>query len=223
MRANPDALVRDPGLGRGERQALIDEAAAQQERIVHLLEGLQALARGDAADSLPREAVEIGDVVDAAVHAARRRHPGVEYDLEERIGGATVRGWSDGLRLVVDNLLDNAALHGRAGGRVLVRLERDDGALLLTVDDDGRGIAAAERKRLLEPFARGTGTAAPGTGLGLAIVAQQVALHDGLLALGDSDGGGLEVRVRLPVTNGVGDGRFRPAPLKATRRLADKA
>ena len=134
--------------------------------------------------------------------AAGRRHPGVSYELEDRIADARLSGWGGGLRLLVDNLLDNAALHGGGDGRVQVALERENGSLLVRVADDGAGIPSAERERLLEPFARGTGVTAPGTGLGLAIVAQQVTLHAGTLRLGDSPSGGLEVEVRLP--GGVG-------------------
>ena len=202
LRANLDALARNPGLGPAEREALVADMAAEQERIVHLLEGLQALARGDAAESLPREDVELGDLVDAALYAARRRHPATAFELDDRSADATVHGWDGGLRLLVDNLLDNAALHGRERGQVRVGLERDNGALRVRVEDDGPGIPAAERDRVLEPFTRGTGATAPGTGLGLAIVAQQVALHGGALRLEDSGLGGLGVHVALPATAG---------------------
>jgi len=198
LRANLDTLERNPDLPAAQRAALLRESSDEQDRIVHLLDGLQALARGEAAEALPREAVELGDLVDAALYAARRRHPGIEYELREQNGEGSLNGWAGGLRLVVDNLLDNAALHGRAGGRVEVDLGREDGRWLLRVADDGPGIAAADRERVLEPFARGRGTTAPGTGLGLAIVAQQVTLHGGELRLGDSPHGGLAVEVRLP-------------------------
>lgn len=197
IRANLDVLERSPGMAPGERAALLRETTAEQERIVHLLEGLQALARGEAAESLPRERVELADLVDAAVHAAGRRHPGTGYALEDRIGEAAVDGWPSGLRLIVDNLLDNAALHGR-GGRALVALDREGAGVVLRVDDDGPGIPEGERAAVLEPFTRGPGARAPGSGLGLAIVAQQVALHGGALRLGDSPLGGLGVEVRLP-------------------------
>ena len=198
MRANLDALGRNPDLPPEQRDALVRDATAEQERIVHLLEGLQALARGEAAESLPREDVELADLVDSAVYAAGRRHPSVRYELDDRIADATLDGWASGLRLLVDNLLDNAALHGRADGRVRVGLEHEDGSVIVRVEDDGPGIPAPERARLLEPFARGRDTTAPGTGLGLAIAAQQVALHDGELRLGDSSLGGLAIRIRLP-------------------------
>jgi two-component system sensor histidine kinase PrrB len=202
MRANLDTLDRNPDLPDSERAGLVREVLAEQERIVHLLDGLQALARGEAAESLPREDVELGDVVDAAMYAARRRHPDVAYDLGEASEGTSVSGWEGGLRLLVDNLLDNAALHGRRGGRVEVGLERENGALVVRVEDDGPGIPAAEREAVLEPFRRGAGASASGTGLGLAIVAQQVTLHGGDLELGESPHGGLAVRVRLPANGG---------------------
>jgi two-component system sensor histidine kinase PrrB len=202
MRANLDALERNPGLDHGQRAEMVREAIAEQERIVALLDGLQALARGEAAESLPREDVELADLVDTAVFGARRRHPRVNYELHDEIGDARVNGWVGGLRLLVDNLLDNAALHARADGRdprVRVGLTTDRGAVKVAVDDDGPGIPAAERSRLLEPFARGADAAqVDGTGLGLAIVAQQVGLHGGSIELGDSPLGGLAVAVRLP-------------------------
>jgi two-component system, OmpR family, sensor histidine kinase PrrB len=204
MRANLDALARNPDLPPDERQALLRDVTAEQERIVHLLEGLQALARGDAAESLPREEVEVGDLVDAAVYAARRRHPEVTYELHDSVDGAAVSGWGGGLRLLVDNLLDNAALHGRPGGRIDVSVAGENGSLLVRVDDDGPGIPAEARDRVLEPFARGLDATAPGTGLGLAIVAQQVALHGGEMRLDDSPLGGLRVRVALPANRKLG-------------------
>jgi two-component system, OmpR family, sensor histidine kinase PrrB len=198
LRANLDALARNPGLPEAERQALIADTAAEQERIVHLLDGLQALARGEAAESLAQEEIVLADLVDEALFAARRRHPGVVFELDDRVGEATLCGWAGGLRLLVDNLLDNAALHGREHGRVRAHLDRDGDALALTVEDDGPGIPAGDRERVLEPFARGRATTADGTGLGLAIVAQQAALHGGELSLGDASLGGLAVHVRLP-------------------------
>ncbi len=200
MRANLDALERNPDLPAGERAELVRDTLDEQERIVALLDGLQALARGEAAESLPREDVELADLVDTAVFAARRRHHDVTYELVDEIGDAAVHGWAGGLRLIVDNLLDNAALHG--GGQVRVGLEDRGAEVLIRVDDDGPGIPATERERVLEPFARGDGATVDGTGLGLAIVAQQVALHGGTLALGDSPLGGLGAEARLPRASG---------------------
>jgi len=203
LRANLDALARNPDLPVEQRLALVRDLTAEQDRIVHLLEGLQALARGDAAEQLPREPVDLAEIADAAVYAAGRRHPEVRYELhadepDDDAGAPRLTGWPDGLRLVLDNLLDNAALHGRDQGRVRVAVARDDGLVRLRVEDDGPGVPEHNRARLLEPFVRGEATTAPGSGLGLAIVAQQVALHGGTLTLDDSSLGGLAVEARLP-------------------------
>jgi two-component system sensor histidine kinase PrrB len=177
LRANLDALARNSELPRAEREALVADTTAEQERMAHLLEGLQALARGDAAESLPREDVELGDLVDSALYAARRRHPATAFALDDRSEDAAVRGWAGGLRLLVDNLLDNAALHGRPAGTVRVGVAGENGTRHVRVEDDGPGVPAGERDRLLEPFARGAAASAPGSGLGLAIVAEQVTLQ----------------------------------------------
>ena len=58
----------------------------ERGRLAALLDSLQALARGDAATSIPREPVELADVLDAAVHAARRRHAGTRFELRNRAG-----------------------------------------------------------------------------------------------------------------------------------------
>lgn len=197
LRANVDVLRRNPELPAHERDTVLEEIAGEQERAVHLLDGLTALARGEAAEALPREPVELADLVDTALGAARRRHPEITWSLSEDVGAATVDGWPEGLRLMVDNVLRNAALHGREHGRVDVRLEADPARLLLRVDDDGPGIPHDERTAMLQPFRRGWSPRSAGTGLGLAIVAQQAALHGGGVELGRSPLGGLRVTCTL--------------------------
>jgi signal transduction histidine kinase len=200
MRANLDALERNPDIDATQRAELVRATLNEQGRIVAMLDGLTTLARGEAAESLPREDVELADLVDTAIFGARRRYPNVTYELADDIGDATVHGWANGLRLIVDNLLDNAALHAGPNAHVRVGLEERGGELSLRVEDDGPGVPTSERGRLLEPFARGADAGrTDGTGLGLAIVAQQVALHEGTLMLSDSPLGGLSVNVDLPV------------------------
>ena len=202
MRANLDAVRRNPAMSEPERRAVLNDIAREQEDLVAVLDALQALARGDSAAALPREPVDLAEVVDAAVAAARRRHPEARVELAAAAGEHPITGWPDGLRLLVDNLIENAVRHG--GARVDVSLERDHGAMLLTVDDDGPGIPAAERDRVFERFARGAGATSPGSGLGLALVVQQAQLHGGDVAVSESRAGGASLRVRLPAAEYLG-------------------
>lgn len=106
------------------------------------------------------------------------------------------RGEQQDLEEMLGNLIDNAALHG--GGRVFITVDGDEGEVELLVEDDGRGIAPADRDRL---FARGErlDTDKPGTGLGLAIVRDVAEIYGGRVSLETSeDLGGLMVRLVLP-------------------------
>jgi two-component system, OmpR family, sensor histidine kinase PrrB len=197
MRANIDAVRRNPSMPEEQRRAILNDVAREQEDLVAVLDALQALARGDAAAALPREPVDMAEVIDAAVEAARRRHPEAHVELSAAEGEHLITGWPDGLRLLIDNLIQNAIRHG--GARVTVGLERDQGSLLLTVADDGPGVPVAERGRIFERFTRGVQAGgSPGSGLGLALVAQQAQLQGGDVTVGDSAAGGALFTVRLP-------------------------
>jgi two-component system sensor histidine kinase PrrB len=198
IRANLDSLRRNPEMAAPQRQAILEEVAKEQRDLVSLLDSLQALARGDAAAAIPREQLDLAEVVGAAVESARRRHPEAAIDLAVPDGGHELEGWPDGLRLLAENLIENAVRHG--GGHVTVALEgeRPGGPLRLSVDDDGPGVPAAERELIFERFARGTAAKAPGSGLGLALVAQQAALHGGSVAVAESRARGARFTVTLP-------------------------
>ncbi|MEM9607409.1 MAG: HAMP domain-containing sensor histidine kinase [Actinomycetota bacterium] len=188
-----DVLAAHPDLPDDQRAEIIAELRNSHGRLLELLGLLRALAQGGQQDPRSFETVDLADVVDDVVDDARRRTPELRIDVDVP-DHAPVRGWEPGLRLLVDNLLRNAAVHG--GERVEVALGAADGVTTLRVDDDGPGFPAGARDRLLERFARGD-TEASGSGLGLALVAQQVELHDGRLALDDAPLGGARAQVEL--------------------------
>jgi signal transduction histidine kinase len=107
-------------------------------------------------------------------------------------------GDRDALGRIMANLLDNAVRH--AGDRVELAVAADGAFQMITVSDDGPGIAAADRERVFQRFTRlddGRARDAGGSGLGLAIVRELVRRHDGTVTLGDAEPG-LRVEVRLP-------------------------
>jgi signal transduction histidine kinase len=188
--ATLSALARHPDLPAEKRTSMARGALDSHRRLVELLDGLQALARGDAA--APHEPVELDEIAQAALSDAAERHPEVEFECEA--GPFRVDGWTPGLRSLIDNLLENAARHGREHGRV--RLTLEDG--VLTVEDDGPGVPEADRDRIFEPFARTDDPDTPGSGLGLAIVAQQARHHGATVAVdGSPDLGGARFSVRF--------------------------
>jgi two-component system, OmpR family, sensor histidine kinase PrrB len=202
VQATLSTIARHPDMPAEQREELAREALAEQRRLVELLDSLQALARGDAAP-LDRAEVDLGELVDASVGAAAARHPGTAIAAEAPPEPVACRGWEPGLRIMVDNLVENAARHGRAGGRVRVTLHGAENGRgpAIEVDDDGPGIPQAERAHVFEPFQRIDGDAGderPGSGLGLALVAQQARLHGAAVSVADSPLGGARLRVEFP-------------------------
>ncbi len=173
-------------------------ATLDADRLASLVDQLQQLARGEAGPPRSIEPVDVGEVADTSVVAARSRHPEVSWKLEAPESGPLVAAEAESLRMMLENLLENAALHGRADGSVTVTVDGAGEGATITVDDDGAGIPEAERDRMLERFTRGDGARHPGTGLGLAIAAAQATRCGGSLELAESPAGGLRVKVGLP-------------------------
>lgn len=189
----------EPALG--VRRRIASEMAVEHQRLVNLLNGLQSLARGDARALPAFEDVDLRQLVQDAAGAARRRHPETSITTISDETFPMIQGWAEGLRLAVDNLLDNAALHGRSPGTVTISVTASVRTVTLAVEDDGPGIAKDQRSTMMTRFARGAETTAKGSGLGLALVAQQVDIHGGALELTDSTAGGLSVRIALPMAD----------------------
>jgi two-component system, OmpR family, sensor histidine kinase PrrB len=175
----------------GDLEALAS-AEAELARVSTLVEQLQALARGSSGPPQQVEALDLVDIADAAVTAARPRHPETTIDLEAPARTAPYAGDAAGLRAMLDNLIENAARHG--GPHILVTVQDHQ----LDIEDDGPGIPPAERTHVLQRFGRGTAARAPGSGLGLSIAAAQAHRHGGTLTLTDSDRlGGLRATIEL--------------------------
>jgi signal transduction histidine kinase len=199
VQATLSTIARHPEIGPDQRTELARAALAEQRRLVELLDSLQALARGDAAP-VERTEVDLAELVDASVGAAAARHPRVALSADAPPEPVPFRGWEPGLRILLDNLVENAARHGRPDGRVRVTLRApgDGHGPAIDVEDDGPGIPPSARERVFEPFRRIDGADRAGSGLGLALVAQQARLHDARVTIGDSPLGGARVSVALP-------------------------
>ncbi|MEN9783313.1 MAG: hypothetical protein RJA24_656, partial [Pseudomonadota bacterium] len=102
------------------------------------------------------------------------------------------------MQRLLANLIDNALRHGK--GPVEVSTGREGHINVLEVLDHGPGIPAEDAERMLQPFTRlNSARSTSGTGLGLAIVDRIARLHGGAVHLLPRDGGGLRVRVELPL------------------------
>ncbi|GAA0945182.1 HAMP domain-containing sensor histidine kinase [Actinocorallia libanotica] len=193
-------LLPHPDLPEEDRAEILEDLAREQARMQRLITMLRQLSRGELLDPASFTEVDLSALAEVAVEDARRRHPraAVVADLPGRVA---VRGWPEGLRLLLDNLLDNAVLHGAdASGRARVDLTlRPDGeTAVLRVRDRGPGIPPERAAEVFERFRRRPDS--PGSGLGLTLVRQQAVLHGGTAVLAPAPpGGGTLLQVELPL------------------------
>ena len=117
---------------------------------------------------------------------------------------SSFKGHRGALVSAVENILRNAIRHSPADSPVTVTLRIASGNAIIDVEDDGPGVPADELDHLFEPFFPHTGISQKdsngGTGLGLAIARRAVELHHGRIEARNRDGGGLIVRITLPLS-----------------------
>jgi signal transduction histidine kinase len=180
-------------------QALAGTVLGEEARLTALVQGLLVLARADeGALGVARRPVDLDDLV--LTEATRlRAGQGASVDATA-VGPARVQGDEGLLGQVVRNLVVNAARHARSAVAVGL-VETPDGRAVLTVDDDGSGVAEADRQRIFDRFVRldeARDRDAGGSGLGLAIVAEIVRVHGGSVRVETSPAGGARFVVDLP-------------------------
>lgn len=173
------------------------------DRATHLVEQLLVLARQEAsmaADVQP-QLVALADICRLALEDTLAAAQEFAIDLGmSHADDANINGHPEALRILVHNLLDNAVKFSPNGGRIDLEVRATNDAVVLTVDDNGPGIAAEQRERVLGRFYRVNGSQTAGSGLGLAIAKSIADRHGATLTLDDSISlGGLRVIVRFPI------------------------
>ncbi len=158
------------------------------------LDRLQATLDAESTERI--EEFSLVDVLVPVVLAHRLAGGAVEAEF----GAIGVVGRPRATATAVANLLANSRVHA-PGARVTIATQRCGSTVVLTVDDDGVGIPAAERERVLLRGVRGTGSAAPGSGLGLYSAKAAMAAQSGTLQLSERPGGGTRAVLTLPAAH----------------------
>jgi len=185
----------DRAAAAGQRE-LADSIAEQVERMRRHIDYHVAQARAAASGAMPGARCKVRESADALARTLLRLHAdrGVAIDVQVAPDHA-VRCERQDLDEMLGNLLDNACKWAR--GRVVVGSQVSHEAVLITVDDDGAGLAADLREAVLQRGVRAD-EAAPGSGIGLGIVRELTELHGGAIVLDASPLGGLRATLRLP-------------------------
>ena len=169
-------------------------------RASHLVEQLLALARA-GADVAPIafEMLDLTEIARTVIvdNTSLALDRNIDLGLTNA-GPVFVLGSPDSLRVLVENLIDNALNYSLEGGAVDVRVDMRQGEARLVVADNGPGIDPTERERVFDRFYRGSAATRPGSGLGLAIVRNIAQQHGATVELlPRENGSGLVALVRF--------------------------
>jgi signal transduction histidine kinase len=170
----------------GADDEVLEELRRDAQRLARLVDDLLVLERVGAPSSSSSLSSEfrplaLADVVKGVAGGNGR------ISVIERTPGVRVLGDEDALRRALVNLVENAEVHGPAGGQVTVVFGASEGRAFVTVADEGEGPEQASRERVFERFWRGPeAVGRPGSGLGLSIVAAIAERHGGRVSVDGS-------------------------------------
>lgn len=186
----------------------LNMALRSNNRQLNIIEDLLSVARADSGRlDLVLEKVSLTALVAEVVAEHRMRIAENEQRLEMQLAPeifAMVD--NEKVKMVVDNLVSNAAKYTRRGGIIRVELSRDKGSATLKVQDDGVGIPKDQQRAIFAKFMRienELSVPAGGTGLGLYLALKIVKLHRGDIVVSSEVGHGSTFRVMLPVDEGL--------------------
>jgi len=191
-----ELLAEHPEMSEEERRRFLSNAGAGADRLSHLLSRLLDLARADMAVATEDSATLAEEAALKVADAHRRAGFAVEVNLA---GLPAVAAPAELLEAVLETLVENSR---QAGAKRVTIAGRAEGTKVrIIVEDDGQGIAEADRERIFEPFhtsRRGEG----GSGLGLSIARSLLTACGGTIAAVPSPEGA-KFELCLPVANAV--------------------
>jgi signal transduction histidine kinase len=164
----------------------------------HLVTELLELNRSEAPSGQIREPIPVRQTLEDMADKIRELAPTLTIRVDAP-PDLMVPAAAHLFRRAIRNLLTNAVRYART--RVTMTARQAGGQVEIVVEDDGPGIPAEQRVRVLEPFARlddSRSRDTGGVGLGLAIVARVLASHGGHVEVGDAPCGGAQLRTVWP-------------------------
>ncbi len=202
LRGELEAVAQEPHLT-AEMREMIGSALEETERLAKIVESLLVISRLDAGEArMERARFDLAELMAATIEQLRLLAEDKDITLvSDAQGTVEVEGDRARLKQVVVNLVDNAIKYTPAGGRVEVRVTREDDHALLEVNDTGVGVPAEALPHIFERFYRvdkARSRAVGGTGLGLAIVKSICTAHGGRVKVESTENKGSRFQVQLP-------------------------
>ena len=183
----------------GQEEGAAERALAQGDALLALFAAVLRIAEVEGGTAVANASVDLGGIALGLAETYQPAFADAGQALQWVIApDGLVRGDDQLLAQALVNLLDNARIHTPPGTHVRIELSTDGEQVRLSVIDDGPGVPAGDRGRILERFARGEASrTTPGHGLGLSLVDAIAAAHGGGVEVSDA-APGLRVTITLP-------------------------
>ena len=177
---------------------LVDDMAHGSERIKGIVDGLRSFARKDEGHLV--DTVDVNTLIQSTTRLVQNEvHKYAEIELDLAPDLAPFVGNSQKIEQVLVNLIVNAAqaMPDDHKGVVRVRTAKDGGMIVITIEDNGKGMDANTQKQIFDPFFT-TKRTKGGTGLGLAIAFRIIEEHGGNISVNSKLGSGTKFTLRIP-------------------------
>jgi PAS domain S-box-containing protein len=200
-------LVGDDPAAREEVRQMMDRQLRQMVRLIDDLMDVSRISRNKL--KLRKERLDLASVIQSALETSGAFIAAQHHELKVKLPPGPIYLDADPTRLaqVLANLLNNAAKYTEAGGHIELSVEPGERDVVVTVRDDGVGIAADQLSRIFEMFSQldhSLDRSQGGLGIGLTLVRRLTEMHGGSVeARSDGPGRGSEFRVRLPLASGL--------------------
>ena len=196
-----ETILEDPAGDPVQMRRGIRIILNETKRLSNMVEELLAFSRmEDGRFTLHVEQMDLQAEFEDAIFTYRELFRSEGIALEYEVGEEDlplIPGDPERLKQVFCNVLDNAAKHGGAGGKITASLRREDGAQVVRIRDFGPGIPEEELPYVKQKFYKGS-SKARGSGIGLAVCDEIIGLHGGAFTIGNAEGGGALVTISLP-------------------------
>ena len=198
-----ETLLEDESCDAQQLRRGVQIILKESRRLTNMVEELLDFSKmTDGRFTLQVEDTDLQAELEDAVYTYRElfRQDGIslEYTSDKALYDEPITGDPERLKQVFCNVLDNAAKHGGSGKRIVVHLTQENEAYIITIRDFGPGIPEAELPYVKQKFYKGS-SRARGSGIGLAVCDEIVHLHGGQFDIGNAEGGGTVVTIRLPL------------------------
>ena len=202
IRLLSDSIVQSEQMDEQTMREFVTDIGSEAERLQRLTEKLMRLTKMDAGIAAAPEPVDMAAVAERTIHLleplARQR----DVTLYTEFGdGCVISASGDDVYQIIFNLAENAIKYNSFGGNVFLRLHREGGEAVLTVEDTGIGIPDEDIPHIFDRFYRvdkARSRASGGSGLGLSIVHGAVEAHGGTISVERRETVGTRFTVRFP-------------------------